>query len=67
MIKGPDVACHPANNTIKSCKELWNKPETILEFDVLFRSIMAYTWDLEVLALKHPQKSVGYKSLKRVT
>ena len=27
---------------------------------------MAYTWDLEVLALKHPQKSARYKSLKRV-
>ena len=64
---GPDVACHPVNNATKSYKELWNKPETILEFYVLFRFIMAYTQDLEVLSLKHPQKSVGYKSLKRVT
>ena len=52
---GPNVACHPVNNAIKSCEELWNKPETILEFYVLFRFIMDYT-------------SVGYKiaSLKRV-
>ena len=52
---GPNVACHPVNNAIKSCEELWNKPETILEFFVLFRFIMDYT-------------SVGYKiaSLKRV-
>ena len=48
--------CNDAfNNAIKSCEELWNKPETILEFYVLFRFIMDYT-------------SVGYKiaSLKRV-
>ena len=52
---GPNVACHPVNNAIKSCEELWNKPETILEFFLLFRFIMDYT-------------SVGYKiaSLKRV-
>ena len=28
-------ACHPVNKITKSCKELWNKPETIIEFYVL--------------------------------
>ena len=39
-----------------------------MEFKVLLsRFIMTYTQDLDVLALKHPQKSAGYESLKRVT
>ena len=60
---GPDLACHPVKNITKSSIELRNKPETIIEFYVLlFRFIMAFTRDLEVLALKHPQKYVGYKS-----
>lgn len=54
---GPDVACHPENNITKPCKELWTKPETVIEFYVLLLTfIMAYTQDLWVLALRHPQK-----------
>ena len=38
----------------KSCKELWNKPEIIVELYVIsFRFIMAYTQDL--LARKYPK------------
>ena len=44
---GPDIACHPVNNITKSWKELWKKPETIIEFYVLlFGFILTYFGDL---------------------
>ena len=62
---GPDVACHPVNNTTRSCQELWNKPETITEFyEPLLRFISGYTWDLGVLALEHPKNLLGIRALR---
>ena len=39
---------------------------TIEFYLLLFRFIMVYSWEFEMPAPKHPQKSVGYKNLKRV-
>ena len=67
ILARPDVACHPVNNTTKSCQELWHKPEIIIEFHVLLSRFTTDTWDLKVLALKHPQNSAGYRALRELS
>ena len=66
ILAGPDVACHPVNYTTKSCQELWHKPEIIIEFHVLLSRFTTDTWDLKVLALKHPQNFAGYIALREL-
>ena len=63
IFAGPGVACHRFYNIVKSCKELWRKLKTTVEFSVLsFRFIMVHAQNFEVLSLKYTQKSVRYNS-----
>ena len=63
ILAGPGVACHRFYNIVKSCKELWRKLKTNVEFSVLsFRFIMVHAQNFEVLSLKYSQKSVRYNS-----
>ena len=40
ILAGPGVACHRFYNIVKSCKELWRKLKTTVEFSVLSLSVL---------------------------
>ena len=64
---GPDIACHPVNNITKSWKELWKKPETIIEFYVLlFGFILTYFGDLRCYLWNIWNNLLGTRALREL-